>query len=183
MIKIPINPSIPVYSCRTRQYEAEICDCKCRILTVNTKFGGATHDAFVWENSRINSHMQSFHRNGEYVWLLGLYPQRSWLMTPYSDPAPGTAADSYNNAHRRARVTVENTFGRLKNRWRCTSKDRVLHYKPEKCAKIILACCVLHNLALKYGLLEPENFEPVDFLEFLHVEVPEEEKTVLLGSG
>ncbi|RVE42632.1 hypothetical protein evm_012718 [Chilo suppressalis] len=173
-----------LYYCRKHYHSLNvqmICDYKCRILSVNARFGGATHDAFVWENSRINSHMQSFHRNGESVWLLGDsgYPQRPWLMTPYSDPAPGTAAESYNNTHRRARVTIENTFGRLKNRWRCTSKDRVLHYKPEKCAKIILACCVLHNLALEHGVPDPENCEPVDFQEFLRVEVPEEERTLL----
>ncbi|RVE42627.1 hypothetical protein evm_012713 [Chilo suppressalis] len=46
---------------------------------------GASHDAFVWENSHFNNYLQTLHRSGESVWLLGDsgYPQRPWLMTPY----------------------------------------------------------------------------------------------------
>lgn len=80
-------------------------------------------------------------------------------MTPYSDTAPGSMQDLFNKKHCTARVTIENTFGRLKNRWRCLSKDRVLHYRPAKCAKIITACCVLHNLALQFNVPEPEPLE------------------------
>ncbi|KAJ8709367.1 hypothetical protein PYW07_009193 [Mythimna separata] len=57
-----------------------ICDSDCRILNVNAKYGGATHDAFIWENSLANNYMQELHRNNEHVWLLGDsgYPQRPW---------------------------------------------------------------------------------------------------------
>lgn len=84
------------------------------------------------------------------------YPQRPWLMTPILDDA---SAHRYTTIHAKARVTIENTFGRLKNRWRCLCKDRTLHYGPEKCAKIITACCVLHNLALNFNVPEPETRE------------------------
>ncbi|RVE45295.1 hypothetical protein evm_010067 [Chilo suppressalis] len=86
--------------------------------------------------------MQSFHRNGESVWLLGDsgYPQKPWLMTPYSDPAPGTAAESYNNTHHRARCAAQSSTGTWSTRARK---------------------------------------EPVDFQEFLRVEVPKEERTLL----
>lgn len=40
-------------------------------MSVNAKFGGATHDAFIWQNSNINNFMQNLHRNNEIVWLLG----------------------------------------------------------------------------------------------------------------
>lgn len=65
------------------------------------------------------------------------YPLRPWLMTPFLDADAGSPEGMYNQKHIRARVTIENTFGRLKNRWRCLCKDRVLHYKPTKCAQII----------------------------------------------
>lgn len=80
------------------------------------------------------------------------YPQRPWLMTPFMAVNPGTPEAVYNQKHMTARVVIENTFGRLKNRWRCLSKDRVLHYKPAKCAQIIQACCVLHNIALDFDV-------------------------------
>lgn len=76
-------------------------------------------------------------------------------MTPYLEVHQDSAQASYNSKHMAARLGIENTFGRLKNRWRCLCKDRVLHYKPEKCAQIIQACCVLHNIALNYDVQEP----------------------------
>ncbi|KOB71629.1 Uncharacterized protein OBRU01_10895 [Operophtera brumata] len=103
--------------------------------------------------------MQNLHQNGEMVWLLGDsgYPQRPWLMTPYLNVAADSVEGSYNKKQITTCVTIENTFGRLKNRWRCLCKDRVLHYKPAKCAQIIEACCVLHNIALNFGVPEPED--------------------------
>lgn len=86
------------------------------------------------------------------------YPQRPWLMTPYLNPAPNSIEDAYNRLHISTRVIIENTFGRLKNRWRCLHRDRTLHYKPEKCAQIIIACCVLHNIALEYKVPEPDDY-------------------------
>ncbi|XP_045450706.1 putative nuclease HARBI1 [Melitaea cinxia] len=139
----------------------------CKILAINAKFGGATHDAFIWENSNINDYMKYLYRSNESVWLLGDsgYPQRPWMMTPYTDAAQDSIEEIYNKKHSCARVVIENTFGRLKNRWRCLNKDRVLHYKPEKCAKIIIACCVLHNIALQYHVPDPAHI-------FTDVQVP-----------
>ncbi|CAH0731890.1 unnamed protein product, partial [Brenthis ino] len=158
-----------------------VADEKCHILAINPKFGGASHDAFVWENSQLNTYMQTLHRNGESVWLPGDsgYPQRPWLMTPYNNPAPGSAGETFNKLHSRARVTIENTFGRLKNRWRCLCKDRVLHYKPEKCAQIILACSVLHNIALDLGVPDPQEQTIVNNQDFPENDEVEDDVTLL----
>lgn len=42
----------------------------------------------------------------------------------------------------------------LKGRWRCLYKQRMLHYKPTTCSKIINACSVLHNICI-------ENFDTI----------------------
>lgn len=81
-------------------------------------------------------------------------------MTPITAAVEGSPEANYTSLHGKARVVIENTFGRLKNRWRCVNKDRTLHYSPEKCAKIIIACCVLHNIALKFGVPDPEEYDP-----------------------
>ncbi|KOB71815.1 putative nuclease HARBI1, partial [Operophtera brumata] len=152
-----------LYFCRKNYHSMNvqmICDSNYRVLNVNPKYGGSNHDSFIWENSRINDLMQNLHQRNEIVWLLGDsgYPQRPWLMTPYpNNVAADTPQGCFNQKHIRARVTIENTFGRLKNRWRCLCKDRVLHYKPVKCAQIIQACCVLNNIALDFGVPEPEG--------------------------
>lgn len=99
------------------------------------------------------------------------YPQRPWLMTPIPDAPEGSPEAKYTEIHGKARVVIENTFGRLKNRWRCVSKHRTLHYKPEKCAKIIIACSILHNIALSFGVPDPDVEELGDGEEFVRREV------------
>lgn len=74
-------------------------------------------------------------------------------MTPYlPEPPPDTPEARFNERMRRIRVSIEQCFGLLKNRFRCLLKDRVLHYAPETCAKIINCCAVLHNLCLENNI-------------------------------
>ena len=66
----------------------------------------------------------------------------------------------YNRVHARSRSVVERAIGLLKGRWLCLSSvGGALQYKPEKVCHIILACCVLHNLAIRHGvpLQEPHR--------------------------
>ncbi|KAG6439701.1 hypothetical protein O3G_MSEX001003, partial [Manduca sexta] len=83
------------YYCR-KGYHARnvliINDAELNILHVDVTFGGATHDSFVLTNTRVKEHIENLNSNGEIVYLLGDsgYPQRSYLMTPFSNPEPGT---------------------------------------------------------------------------------------------
>lgn len=90
-------------------------------------------------------------------------------MTPIADAVPGTPEFRYNSAHRRARNTVERTFGVLKNVFRCLLKDRVLHYTPMKSANIIYSCSILHNMRRERGM------ELIDGEDFVVEEEPEVE--------
>lgn len=49
----------------------QVCDSNLKIINVNPKFGGATHDSFIWASSRMETFMRELHQNGEQVWLLG----------------------------------------------------------------------------------------------------------------
>ena len=49
---------------------------------------------------------------------------------------------------------MERCFGLLKAHWRCLLKHRTLHYHPHVASKMVVACCVLHNIALN-GRLPP----------------------------
>ena len=55
----------------------------------------------------------------------------------------------YNYRLSRARIVIENAFGRLKRRWRCLLKR--LDVKPDNLALVITACCVLHNICENHG--------------------------------
>lgn len=76
-------------------------------------------------------------------------------MTPVLNAAPGSREELYTSRHVQARNCIERCYGLLKSRWRCLLKDRVLHYHPYVASKITLACCVLHNMAVKARLPTP----------------------------
>ncbi|KAJ1082759.1 hypothetical protein NDU88_002924 [Pleurodeles waltl] len=59
------------------------------------------------------------------------------------------AEERYNEAHGRTRQIIEWTFGLLKARFRCLHlTGESLFYSPKKVCQIVVACCMLHNLAL-----------------------------------
>ena len=68
-----------------------------------------------------------------------------WLMKPYWQHGNlSGAAKKFKYRLSRARMVVENAFGRLKGRWRCCLKtnDAAIKDVPT----IISTCCVLHNI-------------------------------------
>ncbi|XP_013882495.1 putative nuclease HARBI1 [Austrofundulus limnaeus] len=84
------------------------------------------------------------------------YALASWLMTPLTIPQTRQEC-LYNQLHTRTRAVVERTIGVLKARWMCldTAGGKLL-YTSEKACQIILACCILHNIAVKEGVPFPD---------------------------
>ncbi|KAK7922333.1 hypothetical protein WMY93_009235 [Mugilogobius chulae] len=128
-----------------------ICDAMCRITHVFANYPGSTHDSFILANSAIPA---VFQRDPPLDgWLLGDngFALRTWLMTPFI--APGTRGElAYNRKHTQARCVIERTFGLLKMRFRCLDKSGgILNYTPQKVAAFFVACCVLHNIAIRHG--------------------------------
>ncbi|XP_060809927.1 putative nuclease HARBI1 [Amyelois transitella] len=136
-----------------------ICDADLNILSVDAAFGGASHDSFIWNQHPVKDHLIQLINAGESVTLLGDsgYAQREYMMTPIMDAAAGSPEEHYTKMHVTARNTVERTIGALKNRWRCLLGHRVLHYHPDVAAKIINACCVLHNMCNRAHLIMEDD--------------------------
>ncbi|KAJ1172683.1 hypothetical protein NDU88_004527 [Pleurodeles waltl] len=107
---------------------------------------GSVHDAYILRNSSIPYVMGQLQRHR--VWLLGDSGYRNllWLVRN-----PRTRAEErYNEAHGRTRRVIERTFGLLKARFRCLHMTGgSLFYSPRKVCQIIIACPMLHNLALR----------------------------------
>lgn len=168
------------YYCR-KGYHARnvliINDSELNILHVDATFGGATHDNFIFNNTVIKGHLEQLHQTGETVYLLGDsgYAQRPYMMTPFSNPEPGTPEEYYNNLQSSARNTAERTIGILKGRFRCLLVHRVLHYEPEMVSKIVIACSILHNICNRAGLPVPvlpatSQQEEARVLQMLHTD-------------
>nr|CAH7756736.1 unnamed protein product [Callosobruchus chinensis] len=131
-----------------------ICDYELRIVNINARFPGATHDAFIWRNSCHNDNRLII-LGDRTSWLLGDsgYPQEPWLMTPIINPVPGSPESRYSEAHIQARNCVERCIGVLKGRFLCLSK--ILRYSPQKVGTIANVCAILHNICIA-GRLEAD---------------------------
>lgn len=69
-------------------------------------------------------------------------------MTPFLNPA-NNGEMKYNGAHTKTRRVIECAFGKLKSRFRCLDRSGgELQFSPERCSNIIMACSVLHNIAV-----------------------------------
>jgi len=134
-----------------------VCDAKYRIINFNARYPGSSHDSFVYNNSYIRTRFL----NGDFGdgLLLGDsgYPLEPFLMTPFAHPATNEQ-ERFNRSHKRTRVLVEQCFGVLKNRFRCLHiSGGELQYKPVKCAKIVIACFLLHNYCINRNIPNPQN--------------------------
>lgn len=76
------------------------------------------------------------------------------LMTPYSQKKImtefGNTMSEYNRRHSRARRVVENAFGILNNCWRIFNTP--INAKTTTIDKIVIACCILHNMLRKQNI-------------------------------
>ena len=83
------------------------------------------------------------------LFLIGdsAYPLHTWLMKPFAHNSKLTREQkTYNYRMCRARIVVENAYGRLKARWRRLMKRNDMHTNH-----IIAAAYILHNMCEVHG--------------------------------
>ncbi|XP_067667653.1 putative nuclease HARBI1 [Haliotis asinina] len=138
-----------------------VCDDKYIFRDINIGWPGRVHDARVFSNSEIFQKGEESRLFPKWfkkvslsdkdvqlpVVILGdpAYPLRSWLLKPF--PNRGALSSSqrvFNSRLSSARRTIENSFGRLKGRWRCLQKR--LDVGVEFSCTVIAECVVLHNI-------------------------------------
>jgi hypothetical protein len=81
---------------------------------------------------------------------------------------PQNARELFNLRHSSLRVSVERAFGALKNRFRILYSKPFHPYKTQ--VKLVIACCILHNWILGFGVDHivpdedwlPPNHPPVE---------------------
>ncbi|KAM7297953.1 putative nuclease HARBI1 [Ixodes scapularis] len=133
-----------------------VVDASCRIRNVVARWPGSTHDSRIFTESTLSVKLA----DGVYDGLLlgdSGYTCQPWLMTPFLSPS-SAAEVKYNTAHTTTRSIVERTIGQLKRRFHCLHAE--LRMEPSRCCDIIMACCVLHNLAKRYPCAMPRTAIP-----------------------
>lgn len=158
-IKKPsINPHIYI----NRKSRASInvllvCGVNMEIYYCLVRYPGSCHDSYILNNSELCTEFTNNPPNG---WLLGDpgYPLRRWLLTPLAEVnTPQELV--YQTRHTRCRSIIERCNGLLKGRFRCILNT--LEFEPQKACKIIRACILLHNVAIRTN----QNFnEPIPIL-------------------
>ena len=126
------------------------------ISYLNCKFPGASHDAFIYRMSDVYDALHRGKLEGEGI-LLGdsAFPLNHFTLTPILYPTTNEER-SYNREFRKVRCSVERTIGVWKCRWRIIdTQGGPIRCQPNKAAKIIVACAVLHNMCISNGVPAP----------------------------
>ena len=123
---------------------------------------GSVHDARVFANSSLyqkaidgkilQGRKQHLYGQDVPIFLVGdaAYPLFPWLMKPFTSSSQLTGEEKqFNYRLSRARIVVENAFGRLKARWRCLLKQSDMDIT--NITMVVTACCILHNVCEIHG--------------------------------
>uniref|UniRef100_UPI00398F45A1 putative nuclease HARBI1 n=1 Tax=Pristiophorus japonicus TaxID=55135 RepID=UPI00398F45A1 len=131
-----------------------VCNHTQHILTVNARYPGGAHDAFILHKSSVSRIFQQ-QREG-HSWLVGDkgYGRATWLMTFLRSPIE--AEQRYKESHAATRNIIVQTIRVLKQRFQYLDPSGgSLKYSPQQISEFIVVCCMLHNLAIMRGQALP----------------------------
>lgn len=147
-----------------------ICDVDGNLLSVEKFSPGRTPEQQLWEGSAIS---QDFKKGRcGLTWVIGGrgYNSHSNILTPKNPAAVRTAAcTAYNEAHHLALACSQRALGSIKTRFQCLNNLGPVNTSSlDHVARIIYACCVLHNIAKKFSVSLPgelvlEPLQPVPY--------------------
>lgn len=139
-----------------------VVDYRYRFMNVYTGWPGSVHDARVFAHStlynlgtsnKLSPNTTKVIEGTEVpLYIVGdsAYPLLTWLMKPFPHNSYLSQEQrQYNYRISRARIVVENCFGRLKARWHRLLKR--LDADVDHIPNIITASCVLHNICEVHG--------------------------------
>lgn len=148
-----------------------VADANARILNIVAHWPGSTHDSIIFQNSRLYHRLET----GEFGQFLlvadGGYRNTNYMVTPYLNPTTPEQT-LFNMSHISTRNVVERSYGILKRRWPVFSMG--MRVKLRTIQMIIVACAVLHNIAIDENeLMPPDEIEGFDAI-LAEVVVPNE---------
>ncbi|XP_074592484.1 uncharacterized protein LOC141848355 [Curcuma longa] len=85
--------------------------------------------------------------------FLAPYRGHRYHLNEWEGRHPETAEEFFNMKHSRARNVIERCFGLLKGRWKILASPSFFPMQTQ--VRIIIACCLLHNLIRKFMSHDP----------------------------
>lgn len=130
---------------------------KLEIYDIVARYPGSYHDSYIFDRSSVKGKFQRRELPGYLLGDAG-YPCLPYLLTPFRQT--NTIGERrYNQAQIRTRNIVERSFGVLKRSFPCLSRG--LGTNVVTSCYIIVACAVLHNVAIAVREIEEEPIEHV----------------------
>ncbi|RUM30001.1 MAG: hypothetical protein DSY42_05315 [Aquifex sp.] len=153
-----------LYRCRKVFFSINVmgvCDADLRFTSLITGWAGSAHDSRIFSSSNLHDLLESGAYRG---FLLGDsgYACQPYLMTPCLNPATNKER-RYNLAHARTRNSIERAFGIWKRRFAILSCKTRTNLRTAN--NIIVACAVLHNIAIESKLNLEEEEIPLQELQ------------------
>lgn len=137
-----------------------VADAKLKIINIVARWPGSTHDQHIFNNSRLQMRLERGDFGNFFIIGDSGYRNTRYLPTPFLT-VDSAAKNLYNESQIRTRNVVERSYGVLKRRFPVLSLG--MRLKLETVQTIIVACAILHNIAI-------DNKD-----EILLEDVPEEE--------
>lgn len=126
-----------------------------RIIDVVARWPGSCHDRTIFSNSAIQARLERGEFGDGLIVGDSGYTLSSYMITPLRNPVLAEEA-LFNESQIRTRNVVERQYGVWKRRFPVLSLG--IRLKVETAQDIIVACAVLHNIAINSKEAEP----PVD---------------------
>lgn len=146
-IRSPGGQDAELYRCRKGYFSINVmgvCDASLKFTNIVVNWPGSAHDSRIFNESRLCEALKEGRYRG---FLLGDngYACRPYLLTPFLTPLTEKET-RYNAAHIKTRNVIERAFGVLKRRFAILSIPG--RTKLANTENIIVACAVLHNIAI-----------------------------------
>lgn len=140
-------------------------------MDIVVRWPGSTHDSTIFSNSKIYQDLHFTKKwNNSLIVADSGYANTNHVVTPFINPQPGLE-NVYNESQIRTRNPVERTYGVWKRRFPVLSLG--MRLKINTVQSVIVACSVLHNIAINNNDLIPiDNSDiqlPDEVLENTHV--------------
>ncbi|XP_071138653.1 putative nuclease HARBI1 [Mytilus edulis] len=138
-----------------------IYDNEGKFTNISAIWPSSAHDSHVFRTSALGQALEGYQGIGQGV-LLGDsgYPCRQFLLTPYRQSVAGRGQARFSRRHCSTRSTIERTFGIWKKRFHILGSE--IRMKPDKACRIIIACGILHKIAIMRNEPEVEEEQLID---------------------